>query len=108
MINRAPTNRSRTKHCTRCDTTKPVEQFSKHSRFPDGLQYYCKECMRSYYAKNREKQAARSRELYQLKRDEKLAYQRDYFWANESQVRAYRKAYRKANARKCCQDGSVA
>jgi hypothetical protein len=83
-----PTNRQRTEYCTRCGTTKPVQQFSKNSRFPDGLQYYCKPCMSSYYTSNRERALKLMRENYQRKRDEKLAYQREYFLVNESRVRA--------------------
>lgn len=41
---------STTKHCARCRTDKPLTDFSKGSRFRDGLQPYCKACMRAYRA----------------------------------------------------------
>ena len=33
-----------TKHCPRCDTTKPVSEFHKYSQDASGLQPYCKSC----------------------------------------------------------------
>ena len=34
------------KYCNRCDTTKPYEAFYKNKRKKDGLQGYCKLCMK--------------------------------------------------------------
>jgi LPS O-antigen subunit length determinant protein (WzzB/FepE family) len=34
-----------TKHCTRCDKTKPVSAFQRNARRPDGLQDHCRECV---------------------------------------------------------------
>ena len=33
-----------TKHCFKCDTTKPRSEFNKHSRKKDGLQTQCRSC----------------------------------------------------------------
>lgn len=41
---------SSTKRCTKCSTDKPLDCFSKGSRFRDGLQPYCRACMRAYRA----------------------------------------------------------
>lgn len=41
---------STTKRCTRCGVDKPLADFSKGARFKDGLQPYCKACMRAYRA----------------------------------------------------------
>ncbi len=42
------------KTCTKCNKTKPVSEFHKCSRNPDGLRYRCKKCVnkidREYYA----------------------------------------------------------
>ena len=32
------------KHCTKCNTTKPVTEFAKKTSSKDGLQYNCKQC----------------------------------------------------------------
>jgi len=34
-----------TKHCSKCNTTKPVSEFYKNRAREDGLQTYCKPCM---------------------------------------------------------------
>ena len=38
-----------TKLCTKCDTTKSVEEFSKNKARKDGLASMCKECWKAYY-----------------------------------------------------------
>lgn len=37
---------SGTKHCGRCDTTKPRDEFGNNRSAKDGLQTYCRECNR--------------------------------------------------------------
>lgn len=32
------------KHCSRCDTEKPIGDFSRDSREKDGLRRYCRKC----------------------------------------------------------------
>ena len=47
-----------TKQCTKCRKDKNVDQFSKRSSAPDGLQHQCKMCCtancRKHYLENRE------------------------------------------------------
>ncbi len=49
------------KHCPRCKTDKPVEEFHKSKKSPDGRQCYCKTCRKtmsadSYRSKSKEEQ----------------------------------------------------
>jgi transposase-like protein len=44
-----------TKHCTKCDQTKAVEEFHKHGYTRDGLQHWCKPCTTVYHRQHREK-----------------------------------------------------
>lgn len=37
-----------TKTCTRCGNTKSRVEFHACKKFPDGLQYACKECQKTY------------------------------------------------------------
>lgn len=37
-----------TKHCHKCDTTKPVTNFYRNAHHSDGLGNWCKECEASY------------------------------------------------------------
>ena len=54
-----------TKRCTKCQEMKPFSEFSKNSRRPDGLVYWCKVCVneyaRIYRLENKEKVAESAR-----------------------------------------------
>ena len=41
----------KTKRCTKCDRTKPLEEFSKNRSNKDGFAYWCKSCMAVYHKK---------------------------------------------------------
>lgn len=41
------------KKCSSCQILKPVENFNKDSNSKDGLQYYCKDCNKNYFKKNK-------------------------------------------------------
>ena len=51
------------KMCPKCGKTLPVSEFHKSLRAVDGLQLYCKDCLRaairSNYARNRERNLKR-------------------------------------------------
>lgn len=96
------------KHCPRCHTDKPFEDFNKSTRAKDGLQPRCRECERVYRdlnkehikqrakvygAVNREKKVARDRErrLTPEGREKVIAYQRKWRAdpANRERTRAH-------------------
>lgn len=64
------------KLCTKCGKTKENTEFFKCNSFPSGLQYYCKDCLKSYYKKNRNK---------------KLLYQKEYKKKNREKILEYNK-----------------
>lgn len=43
------------KLCSVCKTVKPISEFAKYQRAPDGYQYSCRICQREYYWKHRSK-----------------------------------------------------
>lgn len=43
-----------TKFCTKCEKQKPVSEFGKNKSKKDGLQSYCKECVKIYKRKHYE------------------------------------------------------
>lgn len=43
------------KHCNKCNTDKPLEAFNKNRNNPDGRNYVCRECYKSYAGPLREK-----------------------------------------------------
>ncbi|WP_020142321.1 hypothetical protein [Terracoccus sp. 273MFTsu3.1] len=42
---------TKTKHCSRCDTTKPIDEFYANKATADGVQTYCKACWKTYRSK---------------------------------------------------------
>lgn len=41
------------KKCTKCQRSKPVAEFGRNSRMPDGYHYWCKDCVRAYQRSER-------------------------------------------------------
>ena len=68
------------KYCNRCDTTKPYEAFYKNKRTKDGLQGYCKLCMKKEnqvnYQKHKKSWDKRSRKY--SKTDKMKKYRREW------------------------------
>lgn len=56
------------KRCSKCLIEKEPSEFNKHRSAPDGLQWTCKDCMRSYlrvhYWNNREEMVGKQREIW--------------------------------------------
>jgi len=61
-----------TKMCTRCETSKSLDQFNKNSSRPDGLQIYCRSCNNQtsakHYADNPAPYKARAKALSDKKK----------------------------------------
>ena len=62
-----------TKHCSKCDTTKPTTEFSTSKRRKDGLQTECKACRKvmahQHYKANKTAYLARGRKSTEKFRD---------------------------------------
>lgn len=71
------------KTCSRCKVEQPVENFSKGgpARSPDGLQYWCRSCVREhnkqYRETRREEIAARKKKHYEENKESILSNKRD-------------------------------
>lgn len=112
------------KHCKRCDTTKPVELFSKHPKLKSGLSTYCKACdvkrvqeykkamtperraqlreyqtqyNKQYWVKNREKLAENNRAWRTENREQHLEYMQSYYQQNKEKFAEYMVEYKRAN-----------
>lgn len=68
------------KVCTGCGLEKPIEEFGRRNRTPDGRKARCKNCeramQREYYARNREAMRAKARNY----RDPAKALARNATW----------------------------
>ena len=103
------------KTCSKCNKTKPSNDFSKAKNKNDGLQSQCKTCAKQYRQENAEKLAEKSRRYrqenaeriaennrrYYQKNAEKLDEKsRRYRQENAERIAEYEKQYRKKNAEK--------
>lgn len=100
------------KHCRKCDTTKPSREFGACNRNRDGLQSWCRRCrsahgaanrdkrqkyIRAYTAANHERLSAEWRAYYVANREKRLAYLRSYYRANRDGLAQKMREYRVAN-----------
>jgi len=70
-----------TKHCTKCNTDKPVSEYGKDKSKSDGLYSSCKSCnkdrRRENYHKNREENIQKTKDWQQKNPDKTLAYKKN-------------------------------
>lgn len=104
--------------CTECGEIKPIGEFYKNSRMPDGHVKQCKACVnarqrthrqgsgreaylahqRVYTASNRDTKKAYDAEYRKLNRERLLAAKREWYQANRDHHAALGKVWREANA----------
>ncbi|KKN60018.1 hypothetical protein LCGC14_0536050 [marine sediment metagenome] len=88
-----------TKHCPKCETNLPVDEFGKDHSRKDDLQGHCKKC-RSQEAKT-ERNREHQRKYYRNNRDRLLCQKKKYQATEKGRevgrqaVRKYRKSHRK-------------
>lgn len=74
------------KTCTKCKIIKDELLFGKRTKSEDGLDSWCKDCVRkksnSYYHKNKEKCLKAMKVDYQKNRERKMAYAKQYYYDN--------------------------
>ena len=75
------------KHCAKCNTTKPLTEFSGNRNTRDGLQTQCKDCNRAYYQHNRSYILAREGKRRERLGDELKRRKRDAYWRDPEESR---------------------
>lgn len=82
------------KICPKCNIKKPVNEFDKNERRPDGLSWQCKICRKKYYQKN----------IKEIKK-KTIKYQAEYF---QQKIKEYRKTPKgRQKRREYCQKPEV-
>lgn len=79
-----------TKICKRCGRELPLSEFSKCKRNKDGLQLWCKECNKQYYAEHRNECIEKVKQYYTDNADAKKQYFKQYYATIEGYARAIR------------------
>lgn len=92
---------STTRTCPRCGVEKPIGQFGKNKRRPDGRQCYCRACNAAYhkgwYERNREDKIAKNAAWNKSHPEACNAYNRDHHRKNRARRTAEARAWNVAN-----------
>lgn len=83
------------KTCTACKCDKPLDAFPKNKSKADGRHYYCRECLRDYYARNAEKIRQRQNAYARAQPAKEAARRRRRYVEHDGL--AYYKAWRARN-----------
>ena len=62
------------KQCTQCKIYKDIQSFSKNSKYPDSLDYWCKQCWAAYRKKYRLNKLYDSRQYTNYKRQQRISW----------------------------------
>lgn len=89
------------KTCTKCDETKPLEEFHRHAQTGDGYRNQCKVCAavyaRKYRAEHKKELAAYHHKHYATHKERADAYQRKYNAEHRKEVNARNRKWRAEN-----------
>jgi len=99
------------KFCKKCNTGKLPSEFNKSNSSKDGLNFYCKTCLREYREKNKqkainyrkenkEKIAKKSKEYRKLNKEKRSLQRKEWSLSNKEREREYAKAHREENKEK--------
>lgn len=72
-----------TKHCSKCDTDKPLSAFTKNAKSADGKCRYCRDCMNAYIKAH-----------YDRNRDSILKHKSVFFQENKGRIKAQHRIYK--------------
>lgn len=73
------------KECRRCLAEKPADEFNKNTRRSDGLQTYCKSCLKAYRDANKEAVAATNR-AYREENADRIKARKNAWYAVNKEV----------------------
>jgi len=97
------------KKCPRCEIDKDISCFYKNVQRKDGLDLYCKDCIKKkqakYYLKNTKKERDRKKKYIENNREKHLKYHRQYREDNKDAINEGRKKYCADNADKVSERG---
>lgn len=101
------------KHCKKCDTTQPLENFARSKRSIDGRTWTCKTCIKAYQAtiKDKLKEYQKTyQKVYRVEHKEELnVYLSNYFKTTyKERHREYVDKWRAANPEKVKQYKAIA
>lgn len=75
------------KKCSKCQTEKPHNEFSKDKNRKDGRYPQCRTCRREYTQANKERIRVRDKKRYDENREEILQQKKVYYTENRDEIR---------------------
>jgi len=84
------------KPCSKCKIEKDSTQFDKDKRAKSGLSSQCKDCIKEYVLKNKEKIRIRQREWRENNKEKLTKDKKDYYEENKEVISVKSKIYRDA------------
>ena len=85
-----------TKTCNKCNTEKPLDEFSSNKGGKHGKHSKCKSCVKEYQIQNKRRITAKRRGYYEKNKEEILTKRKEYCEVNKDAVKAAKKkAYEK-------------
>jgi 5-methylcytosine-specific restriction endonuclease McrA len=99
------------KTCTKCRESKPLTDFNKQAKSPDGHHYYCRECQRAtrprYDPSKARPQVGRDASGWRAANKDRIrTYKAAYRSENRDKVKAYEGRYYSKNAERLRADGA--
>ena len=88
------------KICSKCKQNKLIECFSKCKKNKDGLKYQCKECIKKYNQKNKEKKREYNKQYWLTNKNILSIKNKKYKNKNKEKIKLKRKEYRFINFQK--------
>lgn len=89
-----------TKRCTRCGVEKPLEMFCKDKKTKDGLNFWCRECVKKYLESIKDKKREMDKRYREKNKEKMSEYQKKYRKENKERLSQKAKEYRENNKEK--------
>lgn len=89
-----------TKRCTRCGVDKPLEMFCKDKKTKDGLNFWCRECVKKYLESIKDKKSEMDKRYREKNKEKIREQQKKYREENKERISQKQKEYRENNKEK--------
>lgn len=89
-----------TKRCTRCGVDKPLEMFCKDKKTKDGLNFWCRECVKKYLESIKDKKSEMDKQYREKNKEKIREQQKKYREENKERISQKQKEYRENNKEK--------
>ena len=89
-----------TKRCTRCGVEKPLEMFCKDKKTKDGLNFWCRECVKKYLESIKDKKSKMDKRYREKNKEKMSEYQKKYREENKERLSQKTREYREKNKEK--------